>query len=513
MNAAAAGTDGPAPRRLLTAERARQVAFVLGMGMAGTMLAVMVPSLSAKNVVFGGVALGSMVGLLILGRPKEVLIAAYVLALTYNRQIFSFEFLFGAEGSRGLYWVPGDVPLLMLGVVQLAERALGVAERPPPRMPAAMVAWPAIAFLVPSVISMLVAERPDWAFADLVRVAKFALIVVWLQATMTRTMWWTAIAALAGSVLIQSSLGVLQVAMRADRSLLSAVGLGTDQVLINSAGDVDTLENRARGTLAHPNFMAPYLLGLLPALLGVVLYSRIGLVRLGTALVLLVGVAGMVATKSRAPIALMAGAFGLVTMVAVVDRRLSLQAAMAGLVFAACAVAAVAIPFMDAILDRIYGDWNQSISFRATYNIAALQMWDDAPLFGIGLNNFNNGLERHAPFFHAMVMEIDRLRGGAVLRAMAPVHNVFLLVLSETGVVGLAGFVVLLCAVFWRMVRAFLMSAGAVRGMWLGFAVGMLVQFAQQQVDFSLWLDPYWYTMALLMALAGAVRTHRPVLR
>jgi hypothetical protein len=39
------------------------------------------------------------------------------------------------------------------------------------------------------------------------------------------------------------------------------------------------------------------------------------------------------------------------------------------------------------------------------------------------------------------------------------------------------------------------------------------VQFVQQQVDFSLWLDPAWYTLALLMALTGSVRTLRPVLR
>jgi len=513
MSDAADATGVAAPRRWLTADRARQAAFILGMGMAGVMLAAMVPAMSAKNVVFGGVALGGMVGLLILGRPKEVLLAAFILALTYNRQFFSFEWLMGPEGSRGLYWVPGDVPLLMLAVVQLAERALGVAERPALRVPAALVAWPAMAFLVPCVISMLVAERPDWAFADLVRVVKFTLIVVWLQATMTRSMWWTAIATLGASVLIQSALGVLQVALRADRSLLSAVGLGTDAVLVTESGEIDTLENRARGTLAHPNFLAPYLLGLLPALLGVVLYSRIGLVRLLAALVLMVGIAGMVATKSRAPIALTAVALSMVTVVAVADRRLSLQAAMAGLVFAACAVAALAIPFMDAILERIYGDWNQSISFRATCNIAALKMWEDGPLFGIGLNNFTNGLERHAPFFHDMVIELDRLRGGAVLRAMAPVHNVYLLVLSEAGMLGLAGFVVLLLAILARMLRAFLISAGAVRGIFLGLSVGMIVQFVQQQVDFSLWLDPAWYTLALLMALTGSVRTLRPVLR
>lgn len=505
------------PRPLLTPGRARQGIFLLAMAGAAFAIAVAVPQMSMKNVVMGTVAAGGLIGLFVAGRPKEVLLVAYVLALTYTRQYFSFDGLLGDEGSRGLYWVPADLPLLLLGAVQLGERALGVAPRGAADtarpMPVLLIAWPALAFLVVCVGSMLLAERADWAFYEVLRVAKFTLILVWLQRTMTPAMWWSAAAALALALVMQAAMGVLQVATRADRSLLSAIGLGTDAVLLDEEGNVDMLENRARGTFGHPNVLAPYLLALVPGALGVAIYSRLRRARLQAVAVLLLGIAGVIASKSRAPIALLVLALGVIATVAVVDRRLSLRAALGGLVLAVVVATVLALPFLEPILERLQGDWRASVSFRSSYNEAAIAMWDESPLFGIGLNNFVGGLARFNHFFYTMVMDIDRARGSAVLRAMAPVHNVYLLILAEAGLAGLVGFILLLGGVLARMVRAFLVSAGAVRGLWLGFAVGLLAQFGQQLVDFSLWIDPYWYTLALMMALAGATPAVRPVLR
>jgi putative inorganic carbon (hco3(-)) transporter len=504
-------------RPLVAAGRARQAMFLLAMGAAACAIAVVVPQMSAKNVIMGTVGLGGLIGLFVSGRPKEVLIAAYVLALTYNRQYFSFDGMLGDDGSRGLYWVPADLPLLLLGAVQLGERALGIAPRASAAqalpMPAAVIAWPAIVFLVACVGSMLMAERADWAFYELLRVVKFTLIVVWLQRTMTTSMWWTAVAALALAVVLQAALGVLQVAVRADRSLLSAIGLGTDAVLMDADGNVQMLENRARGTFGHPNVLAPYLLALLPAALGVAIYSRLRRLRLLAAAILLLGIAGVIASKSRAPIALLVLTLGFTAAAAVVDRRLSLRAALSGLLFAIVLATVLALPFLEPILERLQGDWRASVSFRSSYNDAAIAMWDESPVFGIGLNNFVGGLARFNHFFYTIAIEVDRQRAGAALRALAPVHNVYLLILAEAGLAGLVGFVVLLGGVLARMLRAFLVSAGAVRGLWLGFAAGLLAQCGQQLVDFSLWIDPYWYTLALMMALAGATPGLRPVLR
>lgn len=486
---------------------------LLLMGGVGLGIAIVLPELTFKSMAFGGMAVCVGLLLVISGRPKEILIAAYVFALTYNRQFYSFTGLLGDQGPQGLYWVPADLVLVVLATVQVMERVMGRASEPPvPRVPTALVLWPAFVFLVPCILSALFADKPELAFNELVRVAKFVIVLAWLQRTMTMSMWYAAVAALAASVALQGFLGVLQVAMRADRGFLTAFGVAADRVVLID-GLPDLMENRGRGTMGHPNFLGPYLLTLVPCALGALLYSRGRLLRYAALVVLLAGLAGLVSTKSRAPIALIVGGLGLVVVVAVCERRLSLPSAAAGAVLGVTMLAAAAVPFIDAIYERLQGDFSASVTFRADYNATAVRMWNDAPLVGVGLNNFSHMLADYSQHFYHMNKSLQEASRDADVRAMAPVHNVYLLVLSETGVLGLGGFIILLAAAFWRAVRGALVSDGAVRGICVGLAAGMVLQWAQQMLDFSLWLDPYWYTMALTIALVGMIPTHRPVLR
>jgi O-antigen ligase len=484
----------------------------LALACCAVAFAVTVPQLSTKAAAFVVVGLGTLIAVIVSGRAKEVLLAGYIVAITYNRQYFSFDAILGSNGSEGLYWVPADAALVLLWGVWLLERATRTAVPLPPFEPAARIAMPVLAFFIPCVLSALFAERPDLSFNELTRVVRFVLVLVWLQQNMTPSLWYTAIGALAASIVIQSGLGTLQVVLKADRNLLSVFGVQGQQVL-SADGQVDIIDNRARGTLGHPNYLAPYLLSLLPACLGVVFYSRVRLTRLIALCVLAAGVAGMIATKSRGPIALMAATFLLVCIVAVQERRLSLRAALGGGVLVLTLGAAVAAVYADAIYERLWGDFKASVEFRSEYNAAAFAIWDDAPILGIGLNNISRGLARHAPLFHWLTEQLEQFRGNAAVRAFAPVHNVYLLILAETGVVGLAGFLILLGGAFYRSVRAYRVSDDAVRGVCLGLAAGFLGQFVQQTIDFSQWFDPSWYTLAVIMAVVGCVPRLRPTLR
>jgi len=68
-----------------------------------------------------------------------------------------------------------------------------------------------------------------------------------------------------------------------------------------------------------------------------------------------------------------------------------------------------------------------SFSRRMELNKIAWKMWQSSPIFGVGLNNFVPRMEE----FGQVV---------ANYRFLQPVHNIFLLVLSEMGIVGLMGF-------------------------------------------------------------------------
>ena len=65
----------------------------------------------------------------------------------------------------------------------------------------------------------------------------------------------------------------------------------------------------------------------------------------------------------------------------------------------------------------------ESVSRRLQLNLAAVKIWADHPLFGVGLNQFIPALSSLPP--------ID-----PTLRFFQPVHNIYLLLLAETGLVG-----------------------------------------------------------------------------
>lgn len=77
-----------------------------------------------------------------------------------------------------------------------------------------------------------------------------------------------------------------------------------------------------------------------------------------------------------------------------------------------------------------------SISERITLSQAALEITLKNPIFGIGSHNFTKELANLDLISHAQI------------RLIQPVHNVFLLILSENGIIGLLLFVAILLTVF-----------------------------------------------------------------
>ena len=78
------------------------------------------------------------------------------------------------------------------------------------------------------------------------------------------------------------------------------------------------------------------------------------------------------------------------------------------------------------ILRKIVSLEVSSWTRRISLNNIAFKMWLSSPVFGVGLNNFVPRMEEFG-------------RVIANYRFLQPVHNIYLLVLSETGLVGLIG--------------------------------------------------------------------------
>jgi O-antigen ligase len=443
-------------------------------------------------------ALAGLVAAILSRRPKEILLAATIIALTYNRQFFNLSWINGVEGPQGMFWVLADIPMLALFAVSFAERALHrPAIQPEVLGRPGLPALPVLPLICVAGLSMLVSARPDWAFADFNRIAKFGLFLWWLERNLTPSLWVTAVGTLGVAILMQAALGLLQVLSPNASGLLSLFSLGSTPLEMQGLAD-----NRGRGTLAHPNFFAPWLLMLAPAGLGVMLFARNPWLRLAGMVVALAGFAGIFVSKSRAPTVFALLAFALVWIAAVLARSLPLRQAVGLALLGVLGFALAMLPFLDAIAERLTGDFAASVSFRQVYNEVALDIWQSRPWLGVGPNQSLDAALQLLPTMLKIDIEMSmRFQVEASARSAAPVHNLYLLFLAEMGLLGLGAFLFLMVCILLRALRASLKREDSVRGICVGLGIGVMVQMMQQLVDFSLFWDASWYTLALIAGL------------
>jgi len=93
----------------------------------------------------------------------------------------------------------------------------------------------------------------------------------------------------------------------------------------------------------------------------------------------------------------------------------------------------------DVVLRFIQTSWTEeSVTERTTLIAAAWQMISSHPFFGVGLHNFLPAL---APIQKPAPLNLY----------LQPVHNIFMLVAAETGIIGLLGFLLMLGATVWHL--------------------------------------------------------------
>jgi hypothetical protein len=422
-----------------------------------------------------------------------ILLFALCIALAYNRQFYSFDEWIGDYGSLGLFWTPADALMLSLMLAALARRGMGWGVLPaPPRY--LSVEIPMLLLIAVMAISTLRTDPLAPAMFETLRIAKYLVYFLVLRAIMDRDLARVVLIGLATMVLLQFALGAVQVALGAGGSGLSALDQQTGE-----------MAHRATGTTGHPNMYAPFLL--MPTI-GFIAMGASGRKLWAHRIALGLGVAGAIAivlSQSRAPIAALfvapigVGAMFVARGVAPAPRIIgsAVICATIGMVAAA--------PLAGKILDRLTGDLEGSINFRGDYNDAAIGIWRLAPMLGVGPSGFMPALPDFHPDYARISDEIQPLRKIANVRAIAPVHNVYLWILAETGVVGLGAF-----GLFLGGAASLFHQAG--RGprlehrFFIGVFWGFLGLCAVQLMDFSLWWDHQLMALTVLMALAAFLR-------
>jgi O-antigen ligase len=190
------------------------------------------------------------------------------------------------------------------------------------------------------------------------------------------------------------------------------------------------LANRVQGTLFHPNSYAMYLTTVIPFGLAL-LFSKVKTyLKVLTALGLCLGVIALIYSLSRS------AWINFLVIICIVLMLIKIQTA--ALIAGAALLILIGLIFFgpDLILARLTSNDQGSAVSRITLAQTALAMINDHPWFGVGLGNYIVVLPQYSPPIFGY--------------ALSTVHNAYLLILAETGVIGLIGFLVLLAGLMFQ---------------------------------------------------------------
>lgn len=355
-------------------------------------------------------------------RRPSVLVAATLLAACYPS---------GDSDATSVNVTPADLcALLLVGAVTLRVIA---GERP-----LSHKAWPPFAFvLLALAVSTVASQDPGRSVAGFIRYTELFVLVPVAVAAATRDRWDVAVVggAAVGASLLEGVVGTIQ----------AATGTGA------SYGGQDV---RAVGTFGAADVISmSQVVGF-----GIVIALAIGLAtRARTRLLMLAFAAALVVPMafSLSRGSWIATAVAVVATTIAAGRKLALKAGVAMVAVGTILVGGFGIG-SATLADRvssIASAPDQSVSDRYGLWHAAIGMWADHPLVGVGLKNFPLFRDSHAPLSVSSGSDIASASLAFQREPLLSPHNLYLLVLGEQGLIGICAFGVLFVALFTAAVR------------------------------------------------------------
>ncbi|PYR70446.1 MAG: hypothetical protein DMF88_02840 [Acidobacteria bacterium] len=367
-----------------------------------------------------------------------------------------------------------DLPLLVLLAFWLGEI---VRERKRVHVPRGLLL--AVAFVLWCLLTSLTARAPDLALAWLFYEAKYVGLVLWFaNAALSRKAVTMVFAALLICLLAQGVLVItsykFQLGSNFYGDLFGARETRQSKSFARHAGEGYVYETgselRGSGTIGVGNETAKYLVPLIPlAMAGALLapgmvYRALGLLAFGA------GFAGLYFTFSRGGLLSAMVGLGLVPLL-MAARGLISRKALVALVTAGLVMLAASVPVFYYYFTTRPGFYD----LRLKHMRYGLQILAKNPIVGVGANNFNVSLSKYDY--------------GGVFAAM-PIHNHYLRLAIETGLVGL---VLYLSFFAWIAVLAY-------RSMWsndallTAMAIGLCSGIVGSTVH---WFDDLFYGPAV----------------
>ena len=408
--------------------------------------------------------------------------------------IFGFQFLFHKSLGPIVEDISGGVPSLFITSIDVMLLALygiwvldGTLFADLRRSIGERVFVVPLLGIVAAIPSIVVATHVGLAFAEFVRLGWMYLLFVYVA---LRVKTRREVAFVVGTLFVVALIQCIVVFLQwRTGSALGLSFLGEQSEL-----GVRTLDDgeipRPTGTVVHADFLAALVapIGLLAMSVGLQLRDRPALRALVLAVVP-VAALPLVLSQTRAAIVAFCVAGVCLSAWYLYRRLLAWRVVMATAVVMAFGVVLFWGQIQEKIVDNLGTDqFQKEVQSRVELNDLAFAMIADHPITGVGLNNFEQ-------------VQDDYDRYGVIF-ADNPVHDIYLLVTAETGVIGFAGFVasaLVLGAVALSMMRQ---HAGLLAGVGAGVAATFLFFALEELLTFSLRQD---MPLALAWLMAGLV--------
>lgn len=357
---------------------------------------------------------------IVVGNLRRALLVIVILdiPLQFDTYLFYRQELEPVGALSGLYVSVTTLSLAGLYALWLAE---GLSRGKPGSCPPLRISLPALLYFLVVAVSVVVASDVLLSLYDVWLLAQMLLLSFYV-ASWTRTR--DDVVFIITMLLV---VGLLEAAIMVGLQFLgggvSIPGIPTSV----DATSTGTGPARLEGTFGSPNYAGSFLSLLLAPALGVLLTRSSPRLKWLAAAAFTCGLVALILTFSRGSwvvfvsSALLLGAF--------TWRRgwLSPAIPVLGLVV----TAGLGLLFGSSVLARLFEDDAGSAESRGPLLSIAFRMVGDNPLLGVGTNNFALHIEQYlTPSFDAEWVYV--------------VHNKYMLVWAETGLVGLLAFVLVL---------------------------------------------------------------------
>ncbi|MBW1976185.1 MAG: O-antigen ligase family protein [Deltaproteobacteria bacterium] len=280
------------------------------------------------------------------------------------------------------------------------------------------------------------AEYPEYVLLELVRLMMGGVILFVVSNELDESLLGKLVTFLLLAVLFQGLLALIQYVFQ---SVPTVKLFGMTKVKELFPGQV---VHRAMGTLGHPNFLGYFLELTLPLCFVCMFNLPSGFSRKIAGLAWLVGTLAIVATKSR-------GAWVGYTMAMLFIMALQFRKFLWGirpvvrLLTVVLLVVLILAGSYPVIKKRLLGSDHRSASVRMPLNKAAVSILRQFPVAGVGMNNFSESFKKYDTTGYSRIF-----RGYKHV-----VHNLYLLIAVETGLIGLSLFLLFLSFPFYHALR------------------------------------------------------------